>query len=200
MPTHRFIWTSLLLLLSASLGCREKATKEQMLSSLSPELRRKIEVGDSTPLVTNGVTVPNMVAAEKAEVADEQEVIGVIIEGSPRAYPLRQLSNLLEHVVNDHVLDPAGSPKAFAVTYCNLTGCIRVLESPVELGGKNLGVGTIGLIDGGLVLSHRKRQFKQEEQVSTLRDLPYEVMTWKDWKQKNPSTLVYIGPAKSIRQ
>ncbi len=190
----------MLILCSTLSACRQKPSKEEILKSLPSDLRRKVENDDSTPFVTNGVTRPKMVVADKAEVLDNQEVIGVLVGGVPRAYPLRRLSNLLEHVVNDHVLDESGNPLAFAVTFCNKTGCTRVLESPVDLGGKNLGVGTIGFVDGALVLSHRSRQFRQDEQISTLRDVSFEITTWKDWKQKNPTTLVYVGPEKSNQQ
>ena len=178
------------------LGCSQRPSKDEMLSGLSPELRQTLEsVGRNTPMVSAGVNHPAFVRSDAARLRETDRVIGLVIEDHARAYPLVRMSSLLEHVVNDHVLDSAGQPKAFTVTYCNLTECVRVLESSDGGGGDNLEIGTVGLNDGGLMLYRANEQFKQEEPVAALRDVPFELMTWGEWKTKHPETEVYVGPS-----
>jgi len=167
-----------------------------MLSGLSPELRQTLEsVGRDTPMISAGIDRPAFVRSDAVSLRETDRVIGLVIEGHARAYPLVRMSSLLEHVVNDHVLDSTGQPKAFTVTYCNLTECVRVLESVDGGGGDNLEIGTLGLNDGGLMLYRKNERFKQEEPVAALRDVPFELMTWGEWKAKHPETEVYVGPS-----
>lgn len=184
------------LLAVIGLGCSQRQSKDEMLSTLPAELRETLgSVDRNTPMVSSGVNHPAFVRSDAVSLREIDRVIGVVTEGHARAYPLTRMSSLLEHVVNDHVLDSTGQPKAFTVTYCNLTECVRVLESSDGGGGDNLEIGTLGLNDGGLMLYRANERFKQEEPVAALRDVPFELMTWGEWKAKHPETEVYVGPS-----
>lgn len=189
-----------------SAGCRPERNWDDMIAELTPEQRRQMEPLYSTPMVSYGVEKPQLVPADQTTLRDSQEVIGVIVQGIPRAYPLDEMSGTREHVVNDHVVDAAGDPRAFTVTYCDLTECIRVFE-PIATGpSESLEMGTVGLLDGGLELSLGDQSFKQLDNVEQLRDVPHQRMTWERWKAEHPDTLVYVGirnrnlPSKAVIQ
>jgi len=176
-----------------SAGCRPERNWDDMIAELTPEQRRQMEPMYSTPMVFDGVENPQSITADQATLRDSQEVIGVIVHGQARAFPLDEMSGTQEHVVNDHVVDAAGDPRAFTVTYCDLTECIRVFGSVATLPNESLEMGTVGLRDGGLALFLGDQSFKQEESVEQLRDVPHQRMTWDRWKAEHPDTLVYIG-------
>lgn len=203
LPPTRFFIAGLSLLLplvAPGLGCSQRQSKDEILRSLPAEMRQALESVDSnTPMVSSGVNHPAFVRADAVKLRETDRVIGVVIDGHARAYPLARMSSLLEHVVNDHVLDRTGKPKAFTVTYCNRTECIRVLESSDGGGGDNLGIGTLGLNEGGLMLSRENERFKQDEPVAALRNVPFELMDWAQWKEQHPDTEVYIGPSNRNR-
>ena len=176
-----------------SAGCRPERNWDDMIAELTPEQRRRMEPMNSTPMVSAGVEKPQSITADQATLRDSQEVIGVIVQGQPRAYSLDEMSGVQGCVVNDYVVDAAGDPRAFTVTYCDLTECIRVFDPVSALPNESLEMGTVGLRDGGLALFMGDQSFKQEDSVEQLRDVPHERMTWDRWKAEHPDTLVYIG-------
>src|SRR5262245_35289056 len=95
----------------------------------------------STPFVYPGIKEPPTVPAAEANLTDDEEVIGVVIKGKPRAYRLAPFAGMLHHVVNDVV-----NKAAVTVTYCDRTDCIRTFTAdgdrplPVMLGGYNGGL------------------------------------------------------------
>lgn len=180
-------------LVLCSVGCRPERNWDDMVAQLTPEQRRQMEPMYSTPMVSSGIEKPQLITADQATLRDSQEVIGVIVHGRPRAYPLVKMSGTQEHVVNDHVVDAAGDPRAFTVTYCDLTECIRVFEPVAGRPSESLGMGTVGLLDGGLQLSLGDQSFKQLDNVEQLRDVPHQRVTWEQWKAEHPDTLVYLG-------
>lgn len=198
MNTNKFFSIVYLLAILFQLGCSKKATKEEMLQGMPAGNRRALESMDSTPMVASGIDRPLMLPADSVALLDSDKVIGVVVEGTPRAYPLRRMSSLLEHVVNDHVVDRNGKSKAFTVTYCNVTECIRVLHSTSDGAVATLGIGTLGLVEGQLALFRGTQTFKQDESIAGLSDMEYEVTLWSGWKRKFPETLVYVGPTSQV--
>jgi len=176
-----------------SAGCRPERNWDDLVAELTPEQRRQLEPMYSTPMVSSGIEKPPLITADQATLQDSQEVIGVIVHGQPRAYPLDKMSGTQEHVVNDYVVDAVGDPRAFTVTYCDETECIRVFEPVAGRPSESLAMGTVGLVDGGLALSLGDQSFKQVDGAEQLRDVPHQRMTWERWKAANPDTLVYIG-------
>lgn len=175
-------------------GCRQQTSKEQVLKGMPEETRRLLGPMQSTPMMVDGIDQPRFVSADQAEVADGVQVIGVIVGDQPRAYPLPRLSGMMQHVVNDHARDASGAPRPFTVTYCDQTDCIRVFAAAEETAAESLGMGTLGMIDGGLALRWQDQHFKQADEVSGLRDLPFERTRWDRWKQRHPDTTVYVAP------
>jgi hypothetical protein len=198
MKTNKFFSVGYLLAILFQFGCSEKATKEEMLRGMPAGNRRALESMDSTPMVASGIDRPLMLPADSVSLLDSDKVIGVVVEGVPRAYPLKRMSSLLEHVVNDHVVDRNGKSKAFTVTYCNVTECIRVLHSTSDGAVATLGIGTLGLVEGQLALFRGTQTFKQDESIVGLLDMEYELTSWSDWRRRFPETLVYVGPASQV--
>ena len=198
MNTNKFFSIGYLLAILFQFGCSEKATKEEMLKGMPADTRRALESMNSTPMVASGVNRPLMLPADSVALLDSDKVIGIVVEGLPRAYPLKRMSSLLEHVVNDHVVDKNGKSKAFTVTYCNVTECIRVLHSISDGAVASLGIGTLGLVEGQLALFRGAQTFKQDESIAGLLDMEYEVTSWSGWKRRFPETLVYVGPASQV--
>jgi hypothetical protein len=175
-------------------GCRRQRSKEEMLSGLPPELRQQLtDPSYSTPAMVAGIEFPQFVSAESSGLGDGQEVIGVVIHGQPRAYPLSKMMGIAEHVINDSVVDDAGDTRPFTVTFCDLTACSRVFQATDDRLGHSLAVHTLGLLEGGLGLRWEGQHFKQADGAAGLHQLPHERMRWDQWKLQHPETLVYAG-------
>lgn len=191
---------SVLLTLTASLiivGCDKRPTTEDILSGMSEENRRAMDVMVNTPFIVEGVSNPEFISAEECGLQDPAKIIGVVINGQARAYPLIRLSAMVDHVVNDNVVDADGNNLPFTVTYCDMTDCVRVVQSSSKTTANSLEIGTLGLIDKGLALKWKNKDFKQMEQVEGLKDVPYTRTTWGEWKAEYPDSVVYKGRNRS---
>lgn len=113
---------------------------------------------------------------------DDDLVIGVIIEGQPRAYSAKYLE-FPDHVYNDQIGDTR-----FAVTYCDVTGCARVLTrdktQEIEVGGWT---------GSQMMLKINGAYWGHSDVEIPMADLPFEKLTWSEWKHRHPTTLVYAG-------
>lgn len=187
---------SALLALSSSLvivGCDNRPTTDDILRGMSEENRRAMDVMVNTPFIVEGVSNPEFIGAEECGLQDPAKIIGVVINGQARAYPLIRLSAMVDHVVNDNVVDAEGKNLPFTVTYCDMTDCVRVVQSSSETTANSLEIGTLGLLDKGLALKWKGKDFKQMEQVEGLNDVPYKRTTWGEWKTEYPDSVVYKG-------
>lgn len=180
-------------ILFSIVGCREQRTKEEMLEKLSPESRRLLDPMQSTPLVVPGIESPQLFAADQLAVPNDWEVIGVIVGNEPRAYVTAKMSGMMEHVVNDVAQLPDGTTLPFTITFCDQTDCARVLTLQSPEGKTTTGIGTLGMLDGGLALRWEEKQFKQTETPPGLQEYPSERMTWGEWKIKHPDSKIYAG-------
>ena len=175
-------------------GCEPTPiSKDEMLEGMSKESRLAMDSMVNTPFIVEGITSPQFVSASESQLQDAVRVIGIVIEGQARAYPLASVSAMVDHVVNDNVTGLDGKKKPFAVTYCDMTDCIRVLEPVAQSPESSLGIGTLGLLDKGLALQWKGKSFKQMDEVDGLRDVPYQRKSWGEWKAEYPDTKVYIG-------
>jgi Protein of unknown function (DUF3179) len=192
-----------LLALSASwifIGCEKQPSTDEILEGMSAENRRAMDVMVNTPFIVEGVSNPEFLSAEECGLQDPARIIGVVINGSARAYPLIRLSAMVDHVVNDNVVDSEGKNLPFTVTYCDMSDCIRVLQSSSDTTANSLEVATLGLLDKGLALKWKGKDFKQMDEVDGLKDVPYERTTWGEWKSKHPDSLVYKGRSRLPRK
>ena len=134
--------------------------------------------------------------AAASKVADGDEVIGVVVNGKPRAYWMKALEYPPWHIVNDVVV---GVP--VTVTYCDRTNCTQVYTDrqssaplDVNLGGL-YGKEMVVKIGGVLYYQESGKPFELGEGVPSLpyADHPWERTTWKEWRQRHPDTDIFIG-------
>lgn len=137
---------------------------------------------------------PQFLSPEEAapDMADQELVIGVSIEGDTRAYPLNVLSR--HEIVNDVV---GGTP--LAVTYCPL--CFTGIVYDRRVDGETLEFGVSGkLIMNDLVMYDRQTDSLWQQILGEgidgrykgvrLTALPATQTTWSQWLAGHPDTLV----------
>lgn len=141
------------------------------------------------------VRQPPAVAASAAGLADADEVIGVVLIGTARAYPLRALGGAPQnHVINDLV---GGRP--LTVTYCDIGQCVRVFTHP---GSEPLAINIAGMWQGEMALHVDGRVYGQRSGNSVdprhadpfpFEAVEFERTTWKRWREAHPDTDVSVG-------
>ena len=133
--------------------------------------------------------------------SDSDTVIGLYINGEARAYPLFIL--VWHEIVNDTV---GGVP--VVVTYCPLCYTNQVFERVID--GKEVEFGTSGkLYNSNLLMYDRLTDsywsqalglaVKGELTGHDLDLVPFDVITWGDWKELYPDTLVLTTDTGHIR-
>jgi len=153
---------------------------------------------DGIPSIDN----PKFVKANEAEfVSDNDVVIGLEINGETKAYPLSIL--VWHEIVNDNVGDTP-----VAVTYCPLCFTNQVFERTIN--GQEVEFGTSGkLYNSNLVMYDRLTESYWSQALGTaivgelagyeLEKIPFDVITWKDWKTLNPDTLILTTDTGHLR-
>ena len=136
---------------------------------------------------------PIFVAAAGANfVADSDIVIGLELNGEAKAYPLSIL--VWHEIVNDEV---GGVP--VAVTYCPLCYTSQVFERVIN--GEAVEFGTTGkLYQSNLLMYDRLTDTYWSQALGTavmgplsgnsLDRVPFDIMSWEDWRDAYPQTVV----------
>lgn len=133
--------------------------------------------------------------------SDSYTVIGLEINGEAKAYPLFIL--VWHEIVNDKVGDVPVS-----VTYCPLCYTNQVFERVID--GQEVEFGTSGkLYNSNLLMYDRFTEsywsqalgiaVKGELTGYKLNLIPFDVITWGDWKKLYPDTLVLTTDTGHIR-
>lgn len=133
--------------------------------------------------------------------SDSDTVIGLDINGEVKAYPLSIL--VWHEIVNDRVGDVPVS-----ITYCPLCYTNQVFERTIN--GEEVEFGTSGkLYNSNLVMYDRLTEsywsqalgmaIKGELSGYQLNLIPFDVITWGDWKTLHPDTLVLTTETGYIR-
>ena len=174
-------------------GCERPRTKDEMLEGMSAESIHALDAMVNTPFMVKGIESPELIPAADSRLKDSDRVIGIVIDGKPRAYPVSLVASMSTHVVNDCIEGSNGERLPFTITYCDMRDCIRVFEPSNTTSENSLGISTLGLLDKGLALKWNGKNFKQMENVDGLRDVPYQRKTWAEWKAEFPETIVYTG-------
>ncbi len=114
-------------------------------------------------------------------------VLGVVISGQARAYPLRILN--WHEIVNDRIGD-----RRFVVTYCPLCGSGMLFDSSDIFGVSGL------LYQSDVLLYDRKTESLWSQLMARavtgprigerLKMLPAEHTTWRDWHRRHPQSRV----------
>jgi hypothetical protein len=149
---------------------------------------RKIEL--------EGLARPPVLLAGAAGMGDDEEVIGVVVDGRARAYRVKALEYPPWHIVNDVIAGVSVS-----VAHCNLSECTQVYTSreangPLDVSQAGLYRGEMVVKVGGALYVH-----KTGEPVEGAKPLPYAVLpmsrtTWGAWRREHPETDAFVGVPK----
>ncbi len=136
-----------------------------------------------------------------SKLEDSEPVIGLIIEGVAKAYPLRILT--WHEIVNDEI---AGIP--ITVTFCPLCNSAIVFDR--RLDGRVFDFGTTGkLRNSDLVMYDRQTQSWWQQFMgtaiigeltgATLHFMPSRIESWQSFKSRAPNGLVLVPNDSSMR-
>ena len=153
---------------------------------------------DGIPSIDDPLFAP---VSESQFMSDSDTVIGLEINGDARAYPLFIL--VWHEIVNDTVGDVPVS-----VTYCPLCYTNQVFERVID--GKQVEFGTSGkLYNSNLLMYDRLTEsywsqalglaVKGQLTGTQLNLVPFDVITWKDWKELHPDTVVLTTDTGYLR-
>jgi Protein of unknown function (DUF3179) len=144
----------------------------------------------------SGLRSPPALPASASKIADGDEVIGIVVNGKPRAYWLKALKYPPWHIVNDVV-----DEMPVSVAFCDRMNCVRVYtdrrsSTPLDINlGGLYGKEMVVRIGGVLYYQESGNPFDRDENIPPLpyADHPWERTTWRDWKHRHPETDVFIG-------
>jgi len=147
----------------------------------------------STPFIRPGKTRPPTVPAAAADLADDEQVIGVVASGKARAYRRAAFSGMVNHVVNDLV-----GETPVTVTHCDRDGCSRVFTGD---GKEPLAFKTGGFLEGmllyvdGVFYDQSTGRARNDSGAASIpyQTLGFEETTWGKWRAAHPDTDVYLG-------
>jgi hypothetical protein len=147
-----------------------------------------------TPKLVNapGIRPVQMHSADVRGVRNSDEVIGVIVDGKPRAYLAAATRQLRCCVVNDVLGDrPITVVHAFEFDEFRVLTSKR--RSAAETAPASLEVGILGSIEGTLFLTYGQKRFYFDEHGIPLSDYPFARCTWGAWKNAYPDTDLFTG-------
>ena len=153
---------------------------------------------DGIPSIDHPVFVD---VSDSQFMSDSDTVIGLEINGEAKAYPIFIL--VWHEIVNDKV---GGTP--VSVTYCPLCYTNQVFERVIN--GQEVEFGTSGkLYNSNLLMYDRLTEsywsqalgiaVKGELTGYQLNLIPFDVITWGDWKKLYPDTMVLTTNTGHIR-
>lgn len=170
----------------------------QVVRGLTPVPDVPSTTGLPSDLNLPGRARPAAQTVGRAQLGDDEPVVGVEVAGNARAYALAALGQPMNHVVNDVIGD-----RPVTVTYCDLRDCVRVFSGD---GTKPLDV-RAGGYDRGLLLVADGARYHQEsgaavgadDPKSPYRPVEFVRTTWKEWRAAHPHTDVVTDPsARSV--
>ena len=171
-------------------GNPDMIVRGHTIQELMPSMTRTAALWDGIPSISN----PNMVKVSDVHelFRDEEEVIGISINGKARAYPKDVLSR--HEIVNDQI---DGTP--IAVTWCPLIYMGIAFERTIDNTTLDLAV-TGYLVLNNLIMFDRDTEswwvqltgdsIKGDWSGSQLKKIPTVQTTWGRWKDMYPETLI----------
>ncbi len=138
------------------------------------------------------IDAPVFIKAQQASLKADDRILGVRENGIAKAYPIKILN--FHEIVNDNF-----NGKPVVITYCPLCGSGIAFDA--EIDGKALEFGVSGLLYNSDVLLYDRLTESLWSQLEykavsgpmagkELKILNTANTTWKNWKEKNPETLV----------
>jgi len=175
-------WLAILILFSAFTLRPSLVPREEILTGGPPK--------DGIPALINPKT--ESVHEAGRWLRPDDEVLGIVINGGTRAYPLRayplRILNWHE-IVNDHI-----GGRRFVITYCPLCGSGMAFDSSDIFGVSGL------LYQSDVLLYDRRTESLWSQLMARavtgprigerLKMLHIEHTTWRDWRQHHPQTRV----------
>jgi hypothetical protein len=172
-----------------------QATEEYNGFSLSGSLVDSTEVlhggppRDGIPALTSPAFVSS---GQSIELADDDQVLGLKLNGISKAYPVRILN--YHEIVNDHF-----ETSPVLISYCPLCGTGMGFHA--KLAQQTLTFGVSGLLYNSDVLMYdlqteslwsqiMAKAISGQLRAKQLQTLPLEHTTWRDWKNRHPDTKV----------
>lgn len=145
-----------------------------------------------------GIRLPETLRADEFQLNPQALVIGVSVAGEHRAYlvsalagsgtittPEERVHEREKRVVNDLL---GGVP--VSITFCDENQTVRVFTAPQV---EPLTMGVIDWSNDQLQLQCGFRLFAQLDPNAPLEDLPFEVTSWGDWRERHSTTDIYVG-------
>lgn len=148
------------------------------------------------------IDAPVFAAPDNADfMADEDLVLGVVLQNDARAYPIKILN--WHEIVNDKI---GGAP--VAITYCPLCG--SGVAFAANAGGQTLQFGVSGLLYNSDVLLYDRQTDSLWSQLlrrgisgkfagTKLQTVPVFHTTWRDWRRQYPQTKI-LTPETGARR
>jgi Protein of unknown function (DUF3179) len=134
----------------------------------------------------------------EATLRDDDLVIGVVVGGETRAYPVNLMWEPVNEVLNDTL---GGQP--ITATWCPIAHSAAVYDG--ARGKDRLELGAVGLRDGVFILYDRKTRSWWSQVAGTavqgplagerLVKLASTVTTWAAWRREHPETSVWSDPS-----
>ena len=140
-------------------------------------------------------------ATDAGHVSDDDTVIGLEIAGDARAYPLYIM--VWHEIVNDNV-----GQVPVSVTYCPLCYTSQVFERVLD--GEPVEFGTSGKLYNSNLLMYDRQTGSYWSQAlglavtgeltgRTLKIIPFDLISWGDWKKIHPDSLVLTTQTGHVR-
>ena len=139
------------------------------------------------------LSAPEQVALESYDrLADDDRVVGIVVGGEARAYPLRVL--VYHEIVNDEI---GGTP--VAIVYCPLCDSVTAVDRRLDGVVREFGVS--GLLVNSNILLYDRSDDSLWSQVGltaisgpnagrSLSHLPWEITTAAAWRARHPDSTV----------
>lgn len=159
---------------------------EQIISGGPPK--------DGIPALTN----PKLDTVKLADrwLNDQDQVLGIVIDGMARAYPIRILN--WHEIVNDHI-----GKQSLVMTYCPLCGSGMAFQTADQFGVSGL------LYQSDVLLYDRKSESLWSQLMmqavagprtgEQLSQLVVEHTSWKTWHEQHPGTSVLSRDTGFVR-
>lgn len=163
----------------------------------SPYVSPFVDVSPRAGLKVKGVVQPSLCQPDQVSLPPDELVIGIEVNGEPRAYVVEAFEVFEVHDPNDlsvHVVNDILGNEPISITHCNLTHSTRVLTHVAESGRQVEPLDVrVGGWENGMLLVVDNALYSHHAPEVPLVDVPYLTTTWGHWLADHPDSLVYTG-------